>query len=61
MCFMSNVEAKFSSKGEGRDTWRLTGPCAFNKILISGRYPTLWIQGLIIPIFKKDDLSNPQN
>ena len=33
----------------------------FNNILISGRYPTLWSHGLIIPIFKKDDPSNPEN
>ena len=32
-----------------------------NKILTSGRYPTLWSHGLIIPIFKKDDPSNPEN
>ena len=41
----------------------LKGPLTilFNKILISGRYPTLWSHGLIIPIFKKDDPSNPEN
>ena len=27
----------------------------------SHRYPTLWSHGLIIPIFKKDDPSNPEN
>ena len=41
-------------------TWpkeALKGPHTifFNNILISGRYPTLWSHGLIIPIFKKDD------
>ena len=41
----------------------LKGPLTilFNKILTSGRYPTLWSHGLIIPIFKKDDPSNPEN
>ena len=41
----------------------LKGPLTilFNNILISGRYPTLWSHGLIIPIFKKDDPSNPEN
>ena len=47
-------------------TWpkeALKGPHTifFNNILISGRYPTLWSHGLIIPIFKKDDPSNPEN
>ena len=37
----------------------LKGPLTilFNKILTSGRYPTLWSHGLIISIFKKDDPS----
>ena len=47
-------------------TWpkeALKGPHTifFNNILISGRYPTLWSHGLIIPIFKKDDPSNPES
>ena len=47
-------------------TWpkeALNGPLTilFNNILISGRYSTLWSHGLIIPIFKKDDPSNPEN
>lgn len=45
----------------GKDA--LKGPLTilFTKILICGRYPTLWGHGLIIPILKMEDQSNPEN
>ena len=33
----------------------------FNRILSSGKYPTLWSFGLIVPIHKKDDRSKAEN
>ena len=33
----------------------------FNRILSSGKYPTLWRFGLIVPIHKKDDRSKAEN
>ena len=33
----------------------------FNRILSSGKYPTLWSFGLIVPIHKKDDRSKVEN
>ncbi len=33
----------------------------FNKILNSGKYPKGWSYGLIVPIFKKEDPSKPEN
>jgi hypothetical protein len=33
----------------------------FNSILNSGSYPTSWAQGIIVPIYKKGDKSNPDN
>ena len=33
----------------------------FNRILDTGKYPTLWSFGLIVPIYKKDDQSKVKN
>ena len=33
----------------------------FNRILDTGKYPTLWSFGLIVPIHKKDDRSKVEN
>ena len=33
----------------------------FNRILSSGKYPTLWSFGLIVPIHKKNDRSKAEN
>ena len=32
----------------------------FNRILSSGKYPTLWSFALIVPIYKKDDRSKAE-
>ena len=32
-----------------------------NRILSSGKYPTLWSFGLIVPIHKKDDRSKAEH
>ena len=33
----------------------------FNVILNSGCYPTIWSQGIIVPVYKKGDVNNPDN
>ena len=33
----------------------------FNKIFETGTYPEMWTKGIIVPIFKKGDKSNPAN
>lgn len=33
----------------------------FNAILNAGCYPTVWSQGIIVPIHKKGDVNNPYN
>ena len=44
----------------GKEALKGSVTILFNNILISGRYP-MWSHGLIVPIFKKDDPSNPEN
>ena len=33
----------------------------FNNIINTGIYPELWIQSIIIPVFKKGDVNEPKN
>ena len=33
----------------------------FNVILNSGCYPTIWSQGIIVPVYRKGDVNNPDN
>ena len=40
--------------------WPLLGHI-FNKIFETGQYPESWSNGIIIPIFKDDNIDEPQN
>jgi hypothetical protein len=42
-------------------TVRLWEYCAFNNIINTGIYPELWVQSIIIPVFKKGDVNEPKN
>jgi hypothetical protein len=33
----------------------------FNNIINTGIYPELWVQSIIIPVFKKGDVNEPKN
>ena len=33
----------------------------FNRIMIDGTYPEAWADGIIVPLYKKGDPSNPGN
>jgi hypothetical protein len=37
------------------------GKKLFNNIINTGIYPELWIQSIIIPVFKKGDVNEPKN